>query len=91
MSVPKPLGVFDVRHGTPRGYGLGCRDRCCTDAATIQRRLVRAKARKKGLAPDDERHGTINAYTNWGCRCERCRAACVERERLRRERLFRPA
>ena len=27
------------------------------------------------LAPDDTRHGTPNAYTNYGCRCQECRKA----------------
>lgn len=27
------------------------------------------------LADDDPRHGTINGYTNHGCRCDRCRRA----------------
>lgn len=28
-----------------------------------------------GLAPDDPRHGTTNAYGNLGCRCQLCREA----------------
>lgn len=91
MSIPKPLTVNDDRHGTPRGYALGCRDRCCTSAAAIDRRRTRIKAREKGLAPDDPRHGSINAYTNWGCRCERCRAASTKQIQQYRENLFRPA
>jgi hypothetical protein len=31
--------------------------------------------------PDDPRHGTLNRYNYWRCRCERCRA--VNRERTR--------
>lgn len=27
------------------------------------------------LEPDDPRHGSLNAYNNYGCRCERCKAA----------------
>lgn len=29
------------------------------------------------LQPDDPRHGTINAYGTYGCRCDRCRAAAA--------------
>jgi hypothetical protein len=34
------------------------------------------------LEPDDPRHGTLNGYTNLGCRCEKCRAARAEYMRL---------
>jgi len=27
------------------------------------------------LLPGDHRHGTVNGYTNYGCRCERCSEA----------------
>lgn len=27
------------------------------------------------LAPDDPRHGTTNGYTNYRCRCDRCKDA----------------
>jgi hypothetical protein len=30
---------------------------------------------KKILSPDDERHGTANGYSNYKCRCARCREA----------------
>lgn len=33
------------------------------------------------LAPDDPRHGTENGYTNYECRCQRCRAANAEAHR----------
>ncbi len=33
------------------------------------------------LAVDDPRHGTNNAYSNLGCRCDRCRAASTEYHR----------
>lgn len=78
MSTSKsapPMTVNDERHGTTTGYKAGCRDRCCRAAATAQRRYHRALARKRGLAPDDPRHGTLNGQTNWGCRCEPCRNA----------------
>ena len=32
-------------------------------------------AKMKVLTPDDERHGTLSAYVNYGCRCEPCRGA----------------
>ncbi len=30
---------------------------------------------RRELADDDRRHGTYGAYTNLGCRCDRCRDA----------------
>ena len=28
-----------------------------------------------GLTPGDKRHGTVNGYINWGCRCLECKRA----------------
>ena len=33
------------------------------------------------LSPDDWRHGTGGGYSNWGCRCDRCRAAFAKDHR----------
>ena len=30
------------------------------------------------LLPDDPRHGSANAYTNYACRCDECRAGYSE-------------
>ena len=35
------------------------------------------------IAADDPRHGTSNAYTNLGCRCDACREAKTEYVRSR--------
>lgn len=67
----------DWRHGTTSGYNAGCRDRCCREPAVAKRRQDRARARQRGLAPDDDRHGTINGYTNYSCSCPRCKAAGI--------------
>lgn len=29
------------------------------------------------LEPEDRRHGSWNGYTNFGCRCGPCKAACT--------------
>jgi hypothetical protein len=31
--------------------------------------------RRRGLPDGDPRHGTTNAYDNFGCRCDACKAA----------------
>lgn len=33
------------------------------------------------MNPNDPRHGTINGYSNGGCRCESCKKANRERHR----------
>lgn len=38
-----------------------------------------------GLAPDDPRHGKPSSYTNWGCRCDECRAAWAAYKRATRK------
>lgn len=48
------------------------------DEKATRRRAMkyyRLKRFERGLAPDDPRHGTGNAYTNWGCRCKPCTLA----------------
>ncbi|MFF4536589.1 hypothetical protein [Streptomyces aureus] len=37
-----------------------------------RQRQLRAE---RGLPADDPRHGKPSTYTNWGCRCPKCRAA----------------
>lgn len=36
------------------------------------------------MTPDDSRHGTLNGYSNLGCRCAECRAAKADETRRRR-------
>lgn len=36
---------------------------------------------RRELAIDDPRHGTVNGYGNYGCRCEPCKAAKAEETR----------
>lgn len=33
---------------------------------------------KRNIGPDDPRHGSANAYNNYGCRCSACRAAWAD-------------
>ncbi|TFV61399.1 hypothetical protein E4P42_00410 [Mycobacterium sp. PS03-16] len=40
-----------------------------------QRARQAAERRAGQLAADDPRHGTVNGYNNYGCRCEECRLA----------------
>ena len=45
------------------------------------------ETQRRGLADNDPRHGTLNGYSNLGCRCDSCRVAhtryCAE-AKLRR-------
>lgn len=36
--------------------------------------------------PLDPRHGSVNAYTNHNCRCDRCKAANARQQKAARER-----
>lgn len=36
------------------------------------------------VTPDDPRHGTVNGYSNHGCRCRACKDAIVDRARKER-------
>lgn len=40
---------------------------------------------ERGLADDDSRHGTVNGYAKWGCRCDPCREAANAYKRRRRQ------
>ncbi len=41
--------------------------------------------RARPLTVDDERHGTPNAYNNYRCRCEPCKAAQARKMKARYE------
>ena len=49
----------------------GCSYRCSKIVTDRARRL-------RGLPAGDPRHGTVNGYTNCGCRCDLCSAAAAE-------------
>ena len=38
-------------------------------------RACRRKRSKEGLCEGDTRHGTLTAYSSYGCRCEQCKQA----------------
>lgn len=54
------------------------------DKRKREREYARNK-KERGLAPDDPRHGTLNGYTNFGCRCEPCSIVGAEDQRNRRK------
>lgn len=66
-------------------------ERCGSRGGSVDRRdpeLARLR-RKKYLEqmeanPDDKRHGTVAGYNSIGCRCDRCREASTEHQRLRK-------
>jgi Sigma-70, region 4 len=63
-------------HGTPYRYGRGCRCEKCSKAVR-QQRLRRYQQ-------EPPQHGTESAYSNWGCRCDPCRAAGSKANRRHR-------
>lgn len=74
-------------HGTERRYGQDCRLPCCREAHRVYcagRRELRRASMPEWM------HGTPNGTKNYGCTCERCKAAntadCRPRVRASRER-----
>lgn len=65
--------------GTRSAYGRHLRrgeEPCgpCREANTADCRADTVARAVRGLAPDDPRHGTENAYSNYRCRCGPCTA-----------------
>ena len=65
----------DPRHGTHTFYKLGCRCDICRNAWNHYNMMQRLRRTNEGLPEGDKRHGTPNAYLNYGCRCEACSEA----------------
>lgn len=68
------LDTFGIRlsqsapeHGTIHRYNGGCRCAECTEA------MRQTRQRRKERGP--KKHGTMNAYTNYSCRCPKCKRA----------------
>lgn len=59
-------------------------DKDADDALTRSVRRNQQRQDREPLADDDPRHGTLTAYTNYGCRCDRCRAANVAKRQAER-------
>lgn len=55
------------------------RCRTCKKADTLNR-----MERSHELPESDKRHGTLTGYTGWGCRCDRCKNAKSEYNRMRK-------
>lgn len=71
-------------HGTRSRYVLGCRCAGCRRANLLYGLDWKSTAR---LTLNDPRHGTINGYSNYQCRCGDCRAANAAVSAARRARL----
>jgi hypothetical protein len=77
LSRPcKPLTPDDPRHGTPKGYRAGCKQRCCMDAQAAYNREVGRRAREREQA--EGAHPGDLAVAAW-------KAANEEAKRQRRE------
>jgi hypothetical protein len=58
-------------HGRSGTITAGCKCDQCREASRRKRALTRKRAEHK----TPPAHGTLNAYQNYSCRCEPCRAA----------------
>lgn len=59
--------------------------RRCRKCRAKQAQKLREKRLAAGLPRGDTRHGTLNGYNTYGCRCDRCRASNSEYSRRRKE------
>jgi hypothetical protein len=82
-------------HGTASRYNNdGCRCRPCKDAWATHMARMRANRRSRLLGESPlpranartgpKQHGTHSAYSNWGCRCDKCCLAHLLDQRERR-------
>lgn len=86
--------MFDD-HGNPHTYtNHACRCEACVEA---HRALIREQRRRRFelrvevngrlIAPvEEERHGKVSTYQNWGCRCELCVDANAAKRQEQRDR-----
>lgn len=74
-----------VDYPSAAAYARGCRSEECVEAnrqaqrAVKERRVVEGRVGKRRVP-----HGTVSGYSNWDCRCDRCRSAWSEYLRERR-------
>jgi hypothetical protein len=73
-----------IRHGRPDTYRNGCRCKKCRIANT--RDCKKRHLRRVMDETPSRVHGTVNGYDNYGCRCELCIFAKVERNLLLKNR-----
>lgn len=65
---------MSVVHGRSAYVHGTCRCPVCAQAN--REYAAELRARKSGtLAPGDPRHGTVNGYSNYRCRCQACTRA----------------
>jgi hypothetical protein len=79
IAEAKRIRAENRPHGVTR-YQAGCRCEVCT---TAHRERMRGWATRVAGSPPE--HGTVNAYTNYGCRCGPCKAAQSEENRRQYE------
>jgi hypothetical protein len=79
-------------HGTERRYGQGCRGASgCAECREAHRTYCAGRRALRLASMPSWMHGTPNGTKNYGCTCDRCRAAntadCRPRVRAHRERM----
>ncbi len=95
-------GWVPTTHGRPSVYNRGCRCEDCRRSHAARMRSSDASGRNRRanyarrvlvdgrwFAPGREgRHGEIDTYNRYGCRCGRCTAGSREYDEQRRARLL---
>lgn len=79
-KAPQKQAVCGTRAGYIRRGETAC---AACRAANL---LDHQDRRQDGLPADDPRHGTVNGYSNYGCKCGPCKQAGAADNRRRRER-----
>lgn len=74
-----------MRHPSLYAYLKKCR---CTPCRVMwnERARLRKQERASRPLPEHVKHGTVNAYVNYVCRCDECSAAMSAYNRERRTR-----
>ena len=80
-KAPQKQAVCGTRSGYSRHVQRG--EETCPACRAVNAQDRRRVART-GLPEGDPRHGTVNGYGNYGCRCEPCKQAGAENNRQRR-------
>lgn len=73
-------------HGHVNTYKAGCRCGDCREANRLYQNAANARRRMNPAAADLAGHGKRSTYVNYSCRCQPCRVASANAQRVHRDR-----
>jgi hypothetical protein len=74
MTEEEELASGKFKHGRSAYQYHKCRGPICVEANRAHAETFR-KGKRGKLPKNDDRHGTVNGYINYCCRCDPCKAA----------------